>query len=418
MEINWKKNAALFLSGQALTLFGSMVAQYAILWHITLKTQSGTMMTVFTIAGFLPMFFISPFGGVWADRFNKKNIINIADGAIAFVSLVVAVFLFLGFEPIVILLLCAVARSLGQGVQNPAVGAFIPQIVPQEHLTKVNGIQSSIQSVSMIAAPVVSGALMSFAPLESLFLVDVVTAAIGISILFFFVKAPAQAAPIPIIEDTKTAADPKGIDYFHDLKEGLSYIRRHGFILRIIIISIAFFIAVSPTAFLTTLQVTRKFGAEVRLLTAIETAFLGGMIAGGLIISAWGGFKNRIYTMALSCILCGIEAVGLGLAPRFWLYLAVMVIMGLTMPFYNTPLMVLLQTKVEQIYMGRVLSVFNMVSSIMMPAGMLLFGPLADIVAIDILLIITGGIIVLLGVLFVISKTLREAGKIEGPEKS
>jgi DHA3 family macrolide efflux protein-like MFS transporter len=61
--------------------------------------------------------------------------------------------------------------------------------------------------------------------------------------------------------------------------------------------------------------------------------------------------------------------------------------------------------------MGRVLAVFNMVSSIMMPAGMLLFGPLADIVAIDLLLIITGAIIVLLTVPFIASKTLREAGK-------
>ena len=412
MNTNWKKNTVLFLTGQALTIFGSMVVQYAILWHITLKTQSGTMMTVFTIAGFLPMFFISPFGGVWADRFNKKYIINIADGAIALVSILVAVFLFLGFDNVGLLLVCAMMRSLGQGVQNPAVGAFIPQIVPTEHLTKVNGIQGSIQSVSMLAAPMASGALMTFAPLESLFLLDVVTAAIGISVLFFCVKLPAavQAPSAP----QAPGAEHKGIDYFHDLKEGLRYVKQHGFILRLIVLSVAFFIAVSPTAFLTTLQVTRDFGAEVWRLTAIETAFLGGMIAGGLLVGAWGGFKNRVYTMALSTVLCGIEAIGLGLAPSFWLYLIVMGAMGLTMPFYNTPSMVLLQTTVEPAYMGRVFAVFNMVSSIMMPAGMLLFGPLADIVTIDSLLIVSGAIIVLLSVPFVASKTLRKAGTMQG----
>ena len=407
MNTNWKRNAVFFLTGQALTIFGSMVVQYAILWHITLKTQSGTMMTVFTIAGFLPMFFISPFGGVWADRFNKKYIINIADGAIALVSLIVAVFLFFGFDYTGLLLACAAARSLGQGVQNPAVGAFIPQIVPEEHLTKVNGIQGSIQSVSMLAAPMASGALMTFAPLESLFLLDVVTAAIGISVLFFLVKTPAPAAA----QSPNAAEGHKGIDYFHDLKEGLRYVKKHGFVLRLIVISVAFFIAVSPSAFLTTLQVTRDFGAEVWRLTAIETAFLGGMIAGGLLVSAWGGFKNRIYTMTLATVLCGVEAIGLGLAPVFWLYLIVMGAMGLTIPFYNTPSMVLLQTKVESAYMGRVFAVFNMVSSIMMPAGMLLFGPLADRVPIDSLLIVTGAIIVLLSVPFIASKTLREAGK-------
>lgn len=404
METNWKKNAALFLSAQALTIFGSMVVQYAILWHITLKTQSGSMMTVFTVAGFLPMFFISPFSGVWADRFNRKYLINIADGAIALVSFVVAVFLFLGIDHLGILLACAVARSFGQGVQNPAVGAFIPQLVPQEHLTRVNGIQGSIQSVSMLASPMASGALMTFAPLESLFMLDVMTAAIGISMLAFLVRSPGAVQP------AAGAAAPREIDYFRDLKEGLRYVKRHGFILRLIVLSVIFFIAVSPTAFLTTLQVTRDFGAEVWRLTAIETAFLGCMIAGGLIISAWGGFKNRIYTMALATALCGVEAIGLGLAPRFWIYCVIMGSMGLTMPFYNTPVMTLLQTKVEAAYMGRVLAVFNMVSSIMMPAGMLFFGPLADKVAIDGILVVTGAVIVLLGAAFVTDKTLREAG--------
>jgi DHA3 family macrolide efflux protein-like MFS transporter len=88
--------------------------------------------------------------------------------------------------------------------------------------------------------------------------------------------------------------------------------------------------------------------------------------------------------------------------------------MGLTMPFYNTPSMVLLQTTVEPAYMGRVFAVFNMVSSIMMPAGMLLFGPLADIVPIDSLLVVTGAVIVLLSVPFVASKTLRTAGTMRG----
>jgi DHA3 family macrolide efflux protein-like MFS transporter len=402
MQTHWKKNTALFLTGQALTLFGSMVVQYAILWHITLKTGSGSMMSVFAIAGFLPMFFISPFAGVWADRFNKKYIINLADGGIALVSLIVALFLWCAIDHTGVLLACAIVRSLGQGVQLPAVGAFIPQLVPEEKLTRVNGIQSSIQSISMLAAPVASGALMSIAPLESLFLVDVITAAVGISILALCVKAPAgPAAP----------AEHAGGDYFRDLKEGLIYIARHGWILRLILFSVAFFIAISPAAFLTPLQVTRNFSPEVWRLTSIEVVFLGGMFAGGLIISAWGGFKNRVHTMALSTALCGMEALALGLEPRFWSYLIIMAAMGLTMPLYTTPSMVLLQTKVEPSYIGRVLSVFNMVSSIMMPSGMLLFGPLADIVSIDRILIVTGAFIVILALPFAASKSLREAGK-------
>jgi DHA3 family macrolide efflux protein-like MFS transporter len=146
MTDSWKKNTALFVIGQALSVFGTMVVQYAIVWHITLKTQSGAMMTLFTVAGFLPMFFISPFGGVWADRFNRKYIINIADGSIALASLIVAVLTISGFDSAGLLLACAAVRSFGQGVQTPAISAFIPQIVPREQLTRINGLQGSIQS--------------------------------------------------------------------------------------------------------------------------------------------------------------------------------------------------------------------------------------------------------------------------------
>jgi DHA3 family macrolide efflux protein-like MFS transporter len=402
MSINWKKNTALFLAGQALSLFGTLVVQYAITWHITLKTQSGSMMTLFTIAGFLPMFFISPFAGVWADRFNRKYIINIADGAIALVSLLAALFIMAGIDSVGILLSCAVIRSLGQGVQMPAVGSFIPDIVPREQLTKINGFQSSMQSFINLTAPAVSAAMMALAPLETLFFLDVVTALIGIGIVLFFVKTPKKETPL--------SAETRGTAYFHDLKEGIKYIRKHGYVSRIIVLSAVFLFFFAPAALLTPLQVTRNFGNDVWRLSAIEITFSIGMMAGGLIIGLWGGFKNRIYTMTLSCGLCGLLAAALGLAPNFPLYLAVMAVMGLSLPLWNAPSMVLLQTTVEPAFMGRVFSVFSMVSSTMMPLGMVLFGPVADMVSINLLLVGTGLIITLLCIPLVTSKTLLKAG--------
>ncbi|GMO62184.1 MAG: MFS transporter [Treponemataceae bacterium] len=356
-------------------------------------------MTVFAIAGFIPAFLISPFGGVWADRFNRKYIINIADGGIALASLIVAVFLFFGFDNFGVLLICAVARSFGQGVQSPAVSAFIPQIVPEEHLTKINGIQSSIFSCVTLTSPMLSGALMTFAPLEAMFLLDVVSAAIGIGILLFFVKAPS------IVK--KDAAK---LSYFHDLKEGLAYIKKHGYILRLCIFMALFMILASPSAMLTPLQVTRKFGAEVWHLTAIEMTFSIGMLLGGLLIGVWGGFKNRVYTMTFAFLFYGMGVVLLGLVANFWVYLAVFAFIGITMPLFNTPATVLIQTTVDPAYMGRVFSVIGMISSVMMPTGMLIFGPIADTVSIDILLIGTGAALMLLAIPFVASKTLRKIG--------
>ncbi|MDR1644813.1 MAG: MFS transporter [Tannerellaceae bacterium] len=405
-DINWKRNTALFLTGQALSLFGTMVVQYAILWHITLKTQSGAMMTVFTVAGFLPMFFISPFAGVWADRFNRKNIINISDGTIAFFSLLAAVFIMAGIDSLVILFVCTVVRSFGQGVQMPAVGAFIPDIVPQEQLLRINGIQSTIQSFAVLAAPAISGAMMMFAPLETLFFLDVVTAMIGIGIVLFFVRIPAKEKPVE-----PEAMQQKGAAYLHDLKAGINYIKQHGYVLRMIIFSAIFLFFFAPASFLTPLQVTRTFGDEVWRLSAIEIVFSIGMMAGGIFIGIWGGFKNRIYTMTLACALTGLLTVGLGLAPDFLLYLIIMGIMGTSFPLWNAPSMALLQTKVDTAFMGRVLSVFTMVSSTMMPLGMVVFGPVADMVSIEALLIGTGLVVALLCIPMMASRTLREAGR-------
>jgi DHA3 family macrolide efflux protein-like MFS transporter len=381
-----------------------MVVQYAILWHITLKTQSGTMMAIISFALFLPMFFISPFGGVWADKFNRKYIINISDGAIAFASLIVAVLIFSGIDHFGILLCCSIIRSFGQGIQTPAVGALIPQIVPKESLTKINGFQGSIQSLTTLSAPMVSGALMSFAPLEVLFFLDVSTAAISIIILFFFVK-------VPPVERNETEGESKGINYFKELKDGLNYIKKHGYIFAIVIFTALFLIFAAPSAFLSGLQVTRNFGNDVWRLTAIEITFSVGMMIGGVFIGMWGGFKNRIFTIALAALLYGFGVICLGLAHNFWLYTGIMAVLGVAMPLYTTPEMVLLQSKVEPAFMGRVMSVLTMVQSVMMPLGMLVFGPVADKVNIDFLMIGTGAVIALMSIPFIANKTLREAGK-------
>jgi MFS transporter, DHA3 family, macrolide efflux protein len=88
---NWKRNIILFLGSQTISLFGSSLVQYAIMWYITLNTQSGVMMTIYILCGFFPTFFISPFAGVWADRYNRKILIVLSDSMIAFSRLILAI---------------------------------------------------------------------------------------------------------------------------------------------------------------------------------------------------------------------------------------------------------------------------------------------------------------------------------------
>lgn len=158
---NWKRNIALFIAGQGITLFGPMQVYFAIMWHITLKTQSRLMMTLITAAGALPMFLISPFGSVWTDRYNKKHVINIADAAIVTVTLIMAIVFSLDFDFSGLLLIYLAVRALSQGVQMPAVNALVPEFVSQEHLTRVNGISGSVQSFVMFVSPMAGGAFAS-----------------------------------------------------------------------------------------------------------------------------------------------------------------------------------------------------------------------------------------------------------------
>ena len=161
LKENWLKNIILFLSSQTISLFGSSLVQYAIMWHITLTTESGLMMTLYIICGFIPTFILSPVAGVWADRYNRKMLIILSDGLIATATLVLAILFLMGFDAIWLLFVMAAIRAFGTGIQTPAVGAILPQIVPKDKLTKVNGANGSIQAVIMFVSPMVSAALLA-----------------------------------------------------------------------------------------------------------------------------------------------------------------------------------------------------------------------------------------------------------------
>ena len=398
---NWKRNIIIFLSSQTLSLFGSSLVQYAIMWHVTLTTKSGMMMTLFILCGFIPTFILSPFAGVWADRYNRKILIILSDGLIATATLVMAIVFLMGYDAIWLLFAMAAIRAIGTGIQGPAVGAILPQIVPEANLTKVNGINGSIQAIIMFVSPMVSAALLTMATLEIIFFIDVITAALAIATLLVFLKIPAHAK----------AAMQQTTSYLADFKEGLIYINNHAFLKKFFLFFALFFILMAPAAFLTPLQVTRSFGDDVWRLTAIEIAFSIGMMMGGVVIASWGGFANKVHTMTVASIVMGICTIALGVIPIFWTYLLFMGLFGVSMPVFNTPTTVLIQERVESDYLGRIFGVFGMIATSMMPIGMLIFGPMADFVSVEWILLGTGILMLILGLLLGKNKVLLKAGE-------
>jgi len=401
--LTWQKNIAYFLVSQGVSLIGSSIVGFAIMWYVVLETGSGTMMMMFTVAIMLPMFFIAPFGGVWADNFNRKNLINIADGFIAVVTLIIAIGFFFGFENLWFLLICSVARSLGQGVQMPAVNSLIPQIVPSEKLLRINGINQMIQSISMLGTPALAGALFTFFPIQNILLIDVVTATMAIIILIVFVKVPNPKGAVAEGEERRPM--------LADLKDGIRYILDHAFLKRFFIILACFQFLIAPVALLTPLQVMRNFGPDVWRLTVIEIAFSAGMAIGGLLMTTWGGFNNRTITVAVSFLLIGAVGVGLGLTPFFLAYSVFMAIAGLSAATANTPAMTILQQKVDPLYMGRVFSVMTMIASVVMPLGTVVFGPLADQFSLNMIIVVTSILLGVTGIYMFFDKVLLEAGR-------
>lgn len=401
MNKNWKRNVKLFLASQAISLFGSSLVQYAIMWYITLETKSGVMMTISILCGFLPSFFMSPFAGVWADRYNRKTLIILSDSMIALATLVLAILFLMGYDALWLLFVFSAIRAFGVGIQMPAIGAFLPQLVPEDKLTKVNAINGSMQSVVMLVSPMLSGALLTVSTIEIIFFIDVITAAAAVLILLLFLHVPAHSK----------ALSKQTLSYFDDMREGFAYIKNHRFVRSLFVFSATYFVFVAPLAFLTPLQVTRSFGGDVWRLTAVEITYSAGTMLGSVIMAAWGGFRNKIHTMVLSTLVIGFCTIALGIVPVFWIYLFLMVMVGLVLPVFHIPFTVLLQQKVEGDFLGRIFGVLGMIASAVMPMAMLMFGPAADFIRIEWLLIGTGILIFVQGFFMLGNKVLIEAGK-------
>ena len=393
---NWKRKIALFLTSQFISMFGSSLVQYAIIWHITLATKSGSAMTIAMMFSFLPQILITPFAGVWADRYNRKLLIVTSDALVAVSTLILALLYISGYQSIILIYVVLGIRSFGTGIQSPSVSALIPQIVPKDQLARINGIYGSVIAVMSLLAPAASGIVLSLMSIEATFFIDVFTAVIGISLMLTLKVRLHDRAQHSLVSS-----------HWQDFRAGLKYIGNHRIVMSLLVFFGFFMFFVTPAALLSPLLVARTYGSDVWRLTASEMAFSAGMVIGGLAVAAWTGFKRRYLTISVCSVGFGILTVGLGMASYFWLFLALVFLMGILLPYFNSTTMVILQERVEEAYQGRVFSFVSIVTSSAMPLGMLVFGPIADIISIEWLMIYTGIALTVTGIAAYFSKGIR-----------
>lgn len=381
------KRVILFLISQNLSLFGSSVVGYAIIWYITLETSSGIFLMLATLTQMVPHLIISLYSGVWADRHNRKTLIMFSDSFIAFATLILAILFSAGLGSIYALLSVSIVRSIGGGIQSPAVNAIIPQLVDEKHLVRIQGINQSLNSALMLLSPAVGGLMLGLFGLVSTFFLDVVTASLAV-LIFSFIK----------VEKPKREAT--NVSVFHDIKVGLSYSFTHP-ILRALLICYGFaFFLITPAAILTPLMVERTFGGEVWRLTANEMVWTGGALLGGILVTLKGTFSNKVQVIARSILAFGVCFALLGVAPNFLVYLIIMGLGGLFVPIFNTAEIVMIQELCDEEKLGRVFSIVQIISGASIPLAILIFGPLADRVSVESLLVISGILLAMVGLVY------------------
>ena len=387
--VNWKSRTVLFLISQCVTLFGSTLVQMAIVWYVTLNTSSGVWVAAFSICSYLPQFFMSFIAGVWADRYSRKRLIIGADISIAAVTFIMMLAMpFIREEKFLLggLLVMSIIRSVGAGIQTPAVNAVIPQLVPESQLMRFNGINATMQSLVQFAAPAAAGLLLSLSTLQSTLIIDILTAVFGVGIL--------SCVLIP-----KQRSIEKSASVIKDMRMGIHFAFSDKLIRKLLIVYGLFTFLCVPAGFLAGLLVNRVYGNTYWYLTAVELIGFFGMIMGGLLMSLWRGFKSRINTLVFGLFIFGIMAVGMGLTKKFILYLILMALYGVALTIVQTSITTLIQENVKSLMQGRIFGLMGSMYSGFIPIGMVIFGPMADIIPLEWIIVCSGVLVMMIAMI-------------------
>ncbi len=398
----WRRDVAIFLTGQTISMFGTFLVSYAISWHLTLTLHSGLVQTLAILFGVVPQGLIAIFAGVLADRVNRRTLIVVSDATIVVATVILAVIWSSGFDELWFIYLILLIRSCGAGVRQPTVSALLPQLAPESELIRVNGFFQTVQSAMQLIAPIAAGAILGVMPVFVVLWIDVGTATLGI-ILVLTIK----------VGKVERTGEPK--HFLRELGDGFRYTARHRELRWVLMLFAVTMVVAAVPAFLTPLMIARSFGSEVWLLTVNEVAFGIGMMIGGILIASLGKrLLRQGVVMVLAAIALGVLTVGMGLAPNVWVFYVFMLLCGLALPGMFAPATTLLQTHTEPEYMGRVFGLVALTQTIAMPLGMVIFGPLSDAVRIEDLLVVSGGLMVV----FVIAVALLPSGRAAWRERT
>lgn len=388
----WLRSFAPIWLGQAFSLLGSSLVQFALVWHLTVQTGSTAVLATATFVALLPQVLLGPFAGALVDRWDRRRVMMVADGAVALTTLFLVWLFSVDLIQVWHIYAAMFLRSLGGSFHWPAMQASTTLMVPKEHYSRLAGANQALHGLINIAAPPLGALLLSLMPIHSVLTIDIATAAIAIFPLFFI------AIPRPVRSDADEIVTPARV--WQDVRTGLRYVMGWPGMMGILLMATVINFLLSPAFSFLPLLVTRHFNGGAIELGWLEAGFGVGVITGGLLLSIWGGFRRKINTTMSGLIGmgAGILLVGFSSPAGYWLAFAGLVIAGLMNPLVNGPLFALIQTKVEPEMQGRVMSLVSSLAGAMSPLGMLIAAPVAEWLGIQSWYIVGGLACMLMGV--------------------
>jgi DHA3 family macrolide efflux protein-like MFS transporter len=378
----WKKKFFIIWTGQAISILTSQVLQMAIVWYVTLKTGSAALLSLATLIGFLPQALLGIFIGVYIDRFKRKSVMIIADLGIALAGLSLVFYGFWAEIPLWLIYVVLFIRSIGNAFHVPALQAAIPLIVPKEELTRYAGYAHGFKSFSFLISPALAAILYNIWSLNYIVLLDVAGALLAVAFLWV-VKIP-NDQPMTV----KAGADSAQSEWQRtklEAKDGFAALKRQEGLPQLLVISMLYAFIYFPIGTLFPLITMTWFGGGVKESGMVEVMFSLGMLAGSFLLGLWGKKIRHERAILASMGLYGVFVLTSGLLPPSGLYVfaAMSFLIGVINPFYHGVLTSLYQLRVEEEYLGRVLSLVNSVSLIAMPVGLILAGSFAEVLGVN-----------------------------------
>jgi MFS transporter, DHA3 family, macrolide efflux protein len=375
-------------TGQAFSLVGSQLVQFALVWYLTIQTGSATVLAVATMAAMLPQILLSPIAGAYVDRWKRRHVMIAADGLVAISTLALVTLFALGAAEIWEIFVVMFVRSCFTAFHWPASQAATTMLVPERHLARVAGFNQSLMGFAGILAPPLGAVLIAFLPMQWVLSVDIITAIIAILPLLA-IRFPEPAAKVGPAHGVMA-----------DMKEGLRFIRSWRGAVLLITSFMVLNMLISPAFSFIPILVLDHFHGGAIDFASLEVMSGIGMIAGGIALGVWGGTKRKIVAVMASCSLAGVAVTLLAFVPSNGILLAMVLLLfiGGMMPILNGSVMALMQCSVPPGMQGRVFALLGSLAMAAAPVGLAIGGPVADLVGILPWFIISGVPMVLIGV--------------------